>query len=170
MARNSGFPDRACLAFALAMVEVKMTKQLKQLNLCALGETATDPVVIRRRSLESKLRDQRELALDPSYLRKTYVWKRGEDGIKHRLEVPKPVRPWWIEEQSGSLKLLVRYGARPIEFEKGKQAVLLKSKDDLLPTIELIIQAVRAGELDDQINAIAGVRSRRRRASTKGSN
>jgi hypothetical protein len=44
--------------------------------------------------------------------------------------------------------LTVRYGAKPIEFEKGKAAIAVGKKDRLVQTIETVVAAVEAGELD----------------------
>jgi hypothetical protein len=51
----------------------------------------------------------------------------------------------------GTGGLTVRYGAKAIEFEKGKTAIIVPSKDQLVATIDTIIGAVRAGELDDHL-------------------
>lgn len=45
----------------------------------------------------------------------------------------------------------VRYGARLIELVKGKSSIEIASKDQLVPTLELIKQAVEAGQLDAQL-------------------
>jgi hypothetical protein len=62
--------------------------------------------------------------------------------------VPKKVIPWWRTDATGNVVLTVRYGAKPIEFEKGKAAIAVGKKDKLIPTIETVIAAVEAGELD----------------------
>jgi hypothetical protein len=43
----------------------------------------------------------------------------------------------------------VRYGSKTIEFEKGKTAIVVPGMNQLGPTIETVIAAVRAGELDE---------------------
>ena len=43
----------------------------------------------------------------------------------------------------------IRFGGRPVEFEKGKSAVSVPSKDKLPTVITTLIEAIRAGELDD---------------------
>ena len=47
--------------------------------------------------------------------------------------------------------LTVRYGAKPIEFEKGKAAIAVGKKDKLIQTIETVIAAVEGGELDSTL-------------------
>ena len=43
----------------------------------------------------------------------------------------------------------IKFGAKPIEFEKGKAGIAVPSKDKLPTVINTLIEAVRAGELDD---------------------
>jgi hypothetical protein len=50
----------------------------------------------------------------------------------------------------------LRYGAKVIELAKGKNAVELASKADLITTLETLKEAVLAGELDVQIEAASG--------------
>jgi hypothetical protein len=65
----------------------------------------------------------------------------------------KRVKQWWFVTDNGKLLLNVRYGTRLIEFAKGKTAVEVATKADLVPTLELIKQAVESGELDAQMDA-----------------
>ena len=43
----------------------------------------------------------------------------------------------------------IKFGTKPIEFEKGKAGIVVPSKDKLPTVINTLIEAVRAGELDD---------------------
>jgi len=52
-------------------------------------------------------------------------------------------------DPSGQVVMSVKFGARPIEFEKGKAGVVVSSKDKLPAAIDTLITAVRAGELDE---------------------
>ena len=59
----------------------------------------------------------------------------------------------------------VRYGSKPLEFEKGKGAIVLKSMDELLTVLPKLIAAAEAGEFDTMIVAAgkpkAGIVTRR---------
>ena len=44
--------------------------------------------------------------------------------------------------------MTVSYGAKAIEFSKGLAAIAVGKKEKLIPTIETVILAVSAGELD----------------------
>lgn len=61
---------------------------------------------------------------------------------------------WWVSDE-GKLYLQLRYGLRTIEFVKGKSAIEVGSVDKLIPTLEVLKQATMAGELDEQLNAMA---------------
>jgi hypothetical protein len=59
------------------------------------------------------------------------------------------VRAWWRTDIAGNVVLTVRYGAKPIEFEKGKAAIAVGKKERLVPTLETVIAGVEAGLLDE---------------------
>ena len=52
------------------------------------------------------------------------------------------------DRRDGRDGLTVRYGFKPIEFEKGKAGVTVPSKEKLVGVLDTMIAAVRAGELD----------------------
>ena len=58
----------------------------------------------------------------------------------------------------GTVGLTVRYGAKAIEFEKGKTAIVVPSKDQLVATLDTVIAGVRAGELDEHLAQYAKAR------------
>ena len=71
------------------------------------------------------------------------------------MEIARRVRVWWWTTDTNKLALNIRYGARKLEIIKGKSAVEIATLADLVPTLELIKQAVEAGELDAQIEVAA---------------
>jgi len=117
-------------------------------------------VQVRRNKLVKRLWEQIELAkaqeagtqFAPIKLR-SYVDK--ETGFRRQVESTKRVKPWWFTADNGKLAMNVRYGARVIELAKGKSSIEIGSTDQLVHTLELIKQAVEAGELDAQIEAAA---------------
>ncbi|WP_426263977.1 DUF6641 family protein [Sphingomonas sp. PWP1-2] len=71
------------------------------------------------------------------------------------------VRPWWAQDKDGSILLWVKYGNQRLELQKGKPAIRIKSKDELVATLETVRDAVRAGELDNLIlAAVAAFKNR----------
>ena len=131
--------------------------QLKSLTFAALPKSSsTDPVVHRRNKLITRLQQQAALAKDPTFALTRSKWVKGENGEKELRETKKIVRPWWkVADASGNVVLSIRYGAKPIEFEKGKAAIMVGKKDQLVPTIETVIAAVEAGELDAVIGTMS---------------
>ncbi|MBN9048796.1 MAG: hypothetical protein J0H78_04990 [Rhizobiales bacterium] len=113
--------------------------------------SGADPVQHRRNKLIERLRQQISLANDPAFALTRQKWVSDGNGGKNLLEQRKRVRPWWRMDGSGNVVLTVRYGARPIEFDKGKAAIAVGKKDKLVSTIETVISAVEAGELDAAI-------------------
>jgi hypothetical protein len=124
-------------------------KTLKGLTFGVLPKITYDPVLARRAALISRLEEQRALAQDPTYVPSVQRWVDNEQGSKSLVSVQKRVRPWWQEDGTGKIALTVRYGSKPMEFEKGKAAILLPNKGALVSTLDMIIAAVRAGELDE---------------------
>jgi hypothetical protein len=76
-------------------------------------------------------------------------------GAKRRREIvgrKAPwVGPWWRLHPNGSYVLFVWSGLKPIEFEKGKTAISVPSFDKLPSVIDMLITAIRAGKLDQQL-------------------
>ena len=69
---------------------------------------------------------------------------------------PRRVRPWWFHTDNGRLALAVRYGSRVLELAKGKSAIDLADQAALIAALEVLVQAVSAGELDAAIEVAVG--------------
>jgi hypothetical protein len=67
-----------------------------------------------------------------------------------RLRPGRRVALWRVNEH-GSYVFFVRVGSKLIEFEKGKNAVAVPSLDKMSLVINILITAVRNGELDRQL-------------------
>ena len=123
--------------------------QLKSLTFAALPKvTAADPVIQRRNKLIVRLQQQIALVQDPNFTLTRQKWIADEAGVKQLRELRKKVRPWWRTDATGAVVLTVRYGARVIEFAPGKAAIAVGKKEKLISTLETVIAAVEAGELD----------------------
>lgn len=68
--------------------------------------------------------------------------KEGED---------KRIKRWWVNDATGNCLLAIRYGSKVLELEKGKTAIVVGNPDQLVPTIETVIAAINAGELDGHL-------------------
>ena len=134
---------------------------LASLKLSTAAKPTHMPTVqVRRNKLIKRLWEQMELAraqaagtqFAPIKFRS---YQDKETGLRKQVETTKRVKQWWFTADNGKLVMNVRYGARVIELAKGKSSIEISSADQLLPTLELIKQAVEAGELDAQIEAAA---------------
>ena len=141
-----------------------MTK-LNALNLVAFERpNNSDPKLKRRRKLLDKLNEQMRLAEDSSYQPTRMKWVTDTDGERKRVEVPKRVKQWWGKDANGNTVLTIRYGSKPLELAKGKQAIKLASNDDVVKTLKVIAEAVEAGELDGIIEQQTGMPKLKRKA------
>lgn len=132
---------------------------LSTLKLSATVKPMQMPVVqIRRNKLVKRLWEQAELA-KAQQMGSQFTATRfrtlvdQETGSRKQVQVSKRVKQWWFVSENGKLALSIRYGSRLIELAKGKFAVEIAGDKDLIPTLDLIKNAVLAGELDSAIDA-----------------
>ena len=133
---------------------------LQSLKVTAAKKTVSNnPQLHRRMKLARKLWEQiqlaKSLAEGTQFTMTRFRSVTDPDGCRRSVEVPRRVRAWWWTTETNKLALNIRYGARKLEISKGKSAVEIATAADLVPTLELIKQAVEAGELDLQIEAAA---------------
>jgi hypothetical protein len=127
---------------------------LKSLSFTALPKVANDPVQTRRTKFIAKLEEQKLLLSDPNHVRTVQRWTKV-NGERQATTKQQAVRPWWKTDGSGQVVMSVKFGSKPIEFEKGKAGIVVGSKDKLPAVIDALIGAVRAGELDDHFSQAA---------------
>jgi hypothetical protein len=81
--------------------------------------------------------------------------KDEQTGERTAVEVNKKVKAWWFTADNGKLALSVRYGARQLELAKGKYAIEVANERELLATLDVVREAVLAGQLDAAIEAVS---------------
>ena len=133
---------------------------LQSLKVTAAKKTVSNnPQAHRRMKLARKLWEQIQLAKSQAegtnFTLTRFRSDVDPDGSRRSVEIPLRVRAWWWTTESNKLAMNIRYGARKLEISKGKSAVEIATAAELVPTLELIKQAVEAGELDAQIEAAA---------------
>jgi hypothetical protein len=134
---------------------------LAKLKLVSVTAERKSPDVLRRNKLTGKIDHQIAYA-KATIAGEVYAAKRvkfvldGESGERKQVELSTRVKPWWFTAPNGKLVLALRYGAKPIEIAKGKNAIEVTGMDDLVATLEVIKGAVHAGELDAQIEQASG--------------
>jgi hypothetical protein len=106
------------------------------------------PAFVRRQKLVSKIDQQLKLVADPNYRPIKTIWNIGEDGTERLFDKPMRIKRWWVEKVDGTVLLTVRYGSRPLELAKGKNAIELASMEALELTLRNLKLAVLSGELD----------------------
>jgi len=100
------------------------------------------------------LEEQKLLLKDPNHVRTVQRWTKV-DGQRQAVTKQQAVRPWWKTDPAGQVVMSIKFGAKPLEFEKGKAGIVVPSKDKLPVVIDTLISAVRAGELDDLFSQAA---------------
>ena len=116
------------------------------------------PIVHRRNKLIFKIAEQIDLATAQNEGR-LYAPKRlktvtnADTGERRTIETTKRVKEWFWTTDSGRINFSVRYGSKVIELAKGKNAVEVANRGELIESLTLIKDAVSAGELDVQISA-----------------
>ena len=122
--------------------------------------THRNPRLHRRHKLLAKLAEQIQLAQDSSYQPTKTQFVADAEGNMQQVQRSKRIRRWWATKADGTVQLTIRYGSKPLELAKGKNAVEIASEAELVPTLEQIRAAVEQGELDELIEAQAAWRNR----------
>lgn len=86
------------------------------------------------------------------------VTRTNEAGEKVRVDAPRTVRKGWFTDASGRMFFQLRYGAKPLEFAKGMNAVEVQNLAAMPGIITSIIEAINAGELDPQLTSAIAAR------------
>ena len=123
---------------------------LRSLTLTTIPKIGANPTLDRRSNVIARLEEQKLLLNDPKYVRTVRTWVR-KDGEFRPLDRQQRVLPWWRVNTDGSYVFFVRWGGKPIEFEKGKNGIAIGSLDKIPLVIDILITAVRNGELDAQL-------------------
>ena len=123
---------------------------LRSLTFTTVPKIGANPALDRRTNIIARLEEQKLLLNDPNYTRTVRTWVK-KDGQLMPVDKPQRILPWWRVNADGSYVFFVRLGSKPIEFEKGKNAIAVPSVDKVPLVIDILITAVRNGELDQQL-------------------
>ena len=123
---------------------------------------SNDPVERARTKVLAALAEQKamiEAKLAGQHCAPTHtVWRKNDEGQRVQVETPKRLRAGWFVDASGQTFFSLRYAGKPIEFAKDKNAVAVAELAELPGIIDTLADAVRAGELDTQLNEAAAAR------------
>ena len=124
--------------------------------------TSANPVERAREKVISALAEQKamvEAKLAGQHYAPTHmVWRKNEAGERVQVETPKRLRAGWFTDGSGQTFFALRYAGKPIEFAKGKNAIAVGELPALPAILDTLTDAVRAGELDEQLAKAAAER------------
>ncbi len=134
-------------------------KHLSKLKLVAAQQRrALTKIEQRRAKLIGKLEEQLALAeallSGERYQPLRKVWQTNAAGERVRIERPKRVRPWYWLNAAGCF-FSVYYGSKLIKLDGEMTAISLGDRSELPAVIRAVVEAVRAGELDEAIEAVA---------------
>ena len=134
-------------------------KQLSKLKLVAAQQRrALGKLEQRREKLIGKLEEQLALAeallSGERYQPLRKVWQTNAAGERVRIERPKRVRPWYWLNAAGCF-FSVYYGSKLIKLDGEMTAISLGNRSELQEVIKIVIEAVRAGELDAAVEEVA---------------
>jgi hypothetical protein len=132
----------------LANLEAVMTV-LDTLNFVAFNPLQNNnPIAVHRRKLIAKIDEQMQLLANKDYTPTQHKWVTDDHGNQRKVEVAKRFKRWWTASVDGTINLVVRYGSRPLEFAKGKNAIELTSEAEVADVLAKVREAVEHGELD----------------------
>lgn len=125
----------------------------------AKPQRVMDPVQLRRAKLVTKLDEQIELARAQAeggnYTPTRTKHVKDAAGNVSVVQVPKRVRAWWWSLNGEKVCVALRYGNKVMELAKGKSAVEC-TKAELVGVIEMLRNAVKSGELDNEMASVSG--------------
>ena len=110
-----------------------------------------NPIAVRRRKLITKIDEQIQLSTNKEYTPTQHKWVTDDEGKQTKVEVAKRVKRWWAASVDGKISLVVRYGSKPLEFAKGKNAIELSSEAEVTDVLRKLREAAELGELDTLI-------------------
>ena len=125
---------------------------LDKLNFVAFNPLQNNnPIAVRRRKLIAKIDEQIQLATNKDYTPTQHKWVTDGEGKQTKVEVAKRVKRWWVASVDGKINLVVRYGSKPLEFAKCKNAIELASEAEVADTLRKLREAAELAELDELI-------------------
>lgn len=137
-----------------------------KLSTQALAQTSkmTPKESLRARAI-NHLTEQRALVegqlSGDHYLPCKTVTRKDPAGNRVRVQEPRHVRRGWFEDSKGAVFFSIRYGTKPLAFDKTGNCSIEVGKLDALPAVmDTLIEAVRAGELDSQLAAASTERKK----------
>jgi hypothetical protein len=96
-----------------------------------VGLSNINPAAVRRRNIIAKIDEKIQLASNKDYPATKQKWITDDEGNQKKVEVAKRVKRWWAASVDVKINLVVRYGSKPLEFVKVKNAIELSSEAEV---------------------------------------
>jgi hypothetical protein len=139
-----------------------MTTILQSMKAVAANKRKSlTPIQHRRNKLIAKINEQIQAVQarqsgDRYTVKQLRRIKNKETGEVREVLSDRHVREWWWTGDNGAVYVEVRYGVKPLEIAKGKNAIQVGDMGELIETLQMLKQATEAGEFDDQLMVVAG--------------
>ena len=113
----------------------------------------------RRAKLLEKLGDQLAMIeaqiAGTEFVRHRRIYQTNDAGERVLAEKVKRNRPWYWMSGAGGCFFSVWYGSKVLELKPGMTAISVSRREELPEVIRSVIEAVKSGELDVQIEDVA---------------
>ena len=113
---------------------------------------SVNKILRKRETLHKLVAEQIYMANNPSFVPTKSKWITGIDGNVRRVMVPKKIKKWWMLLPDGKLQIAIYWKSKQLEFDEGKNAIEVKSIEELVPTLERIKYSIDLGDFDIFIN------------------
>lgn len=136
---------------SLGGFEMSVMKQLKLSTESRLASIETDQERLRRRLIE-QLDEQLELVqadlAGETIVKTRTVYATNENGERVAQKLPRRMRRWYWHNSVGTWFVELCYGNRPLNIDPDKSAIEAGKREDIVPVLNKLKEAVKAGELD----------------------
>lgn len=127
----------------------------------AIKSKSLSPIQHRRNKLIDKIHQQINAAKarqsgEQYKVSRTRRIRNKETGDIQEVTTERRVRESWWTGDKGHVYFELRYGLKPLEFAKGKNAIEIGDLAELIVTLEKLKQATEVGEFDDQLMTVGG--------------
>ena len=145
------------------MAHANTTNILSTFNLTDTAKQTPklDKSTQRRLKLMANLSEQRKLAeamlKGEDYVVTKAVWTKDADGKDVKVQKTKRLKRWFYNNGDREWFLELRFANQAMELAQGKTAIAIKSKSEIVGTIEKVMEAVEAKELDTVIEQVVKI-------------
>lgn len=135
---------------------------LATLKLVAMTKQPKSGLELKREKLLRNIEEQMQIATAAANgTTHTKTRKRIVTDLNNEdqeVEVQSKPKQWWFSGADGKIYLTMRYGVRVIELAKGKTAIEVGKMAALMPTLDMLKQAVLGKELDGVLELLGSAK------------